>query len=78
LSIAASSHKTSRLEDADVFGHSSRRHLERLGEFNNRRLAFQKALQYGAPRWIGERRERCAELITRHCGTVWLRNQVIP
>jgi hypothetical protein len=77
LSIAAASHETSRLQDADVLGHRSRRHVERLGEFANRRFAFQKALQYGASRWIGERCERCAEMIVWHYGTIWFRNQLI-
>jgi hypothetical protein len=74
LSVAATSHETRRLEDADVLGDGARRHLERLREFSDGRFAFQKARQYGASRWIGERGERCAELIVNHCGTTSLRN----
>ena len=60
-----------------MLGDSARRHLERFGKFSDRRFAFQKARQYGASGWIGERCESCAELIVRHYGTIRLRNQLV-
>jgi hypothetical protein len=77
LSITTSCHESGRLEDADVLGDSARRHLERLGEFTDRRFSFQKTRQDGASRWIGERCEGCAELIVRHYGTIWLWNHSV-
>ena len=77
LGVAAPSHETSRFEDADMLGNGARRHLERLSEFSNRRVAFHEPLENGASRWIGERRERCAELVAHHFGTVLFRNQLV-
>jgi len=77
LGIAAPSHETSRFEDPDMLGNGARRHLERLGEFSNRRVAFHEPLENGASRWIGERRERCAELVACHLGTALFWNQLV-
>lgn len=77
LGIAATSHETGRFEHADVLRHSARGHLERFSEFCNRCLTFQESIEDGAPRWIGERVERGAELIACHCGTIRLRNHLV-
>ena len=58
------------LENTDVFGDSARGHLERFGKFSDRRFTSQKAREYGAPGWMGERCESCAELIVYHYGTI--------
>lgn len=41
-------------EDAQVFGDGGKRHVERLGEFGDRRLAAREPCQDGAARGVRE------------------------
>jgi hypothetical protein len=57
LRITTTSHKPSRFQHANVFGHRSSCHFRRLGEFGNGRFACQKAGQNSASRRTSERGE---------------------
>ena len=55
------------LQNFEVLGDGGHAHLKRFGQFRNRNLARRQACQDGAPRGIGQGRERRAEWIGWGC-----------